>query len=258
MARIHPSAIVETGAELGEDTEIGAVCQVGAGVRLGRGCRLDSHVVLQGDTVVEEGCHFFPFSSIGQPPQDLKFRGEHTRLHIGRDNVFREFMTVHVGTKGGGGETRIGDHNYFMAYTHIAHDCQIGSHTLLANAATLAGHVVVEDHATIGAFSGVHQFCRVGRHAYIGGYSVVTQDALPFVLTVGNRASTHGINVIGLKRKQFSADAVKALRRAYQVLVRSRLPIDQSLAELTAELENFEEVRYLAEFMRGAKRGVVR
>ncbi len=231
---------------------------MGTSVRLGRGCRLDSHVVLQGDTVVGEGCHFFPFSSIGQPPQDLKFRGERTRLRIGRDNVFREFITVHVGTEGGGGETCIGDQNYFMAYTHIAHDCQIGNHTLFANAATLAGHVIVEDHATIGAFSGVHQFCRVGRHAYIGGYSVVTQDALPFVLTVGNRASTHGINVIGLKRKQFSADAVKALRRAYQILVRSRLPIEQSLVELKAELENSEEVRYLAEFMRGSKRGVVR
>ena len=231
---------------------------MGAGVRLGRGCRLDSHVVLQGDTVIGEDCHFFPFSSIGQPPQDLKFRGERTRLRIGRDNVFREFLTVHVGTEGGGRETRIGDQNYFMAYTHIAHDCQIGNHTLLANAATLAGHVVVEDHATIGAFSGVHQFCRVGRHAYIGGYSVVTQDALPFVLTVGNRASTHGINVIGLKRKRFSADTVKALRRAYQILVRSRLPIDQSLAELQAELKSFDEVRYLAEFMRGSKRGVVR
>lgn len=227
-------------------------------MRLGRGCRLDSHVVLQGDTVIGEDCHFFPFSSIGQPPQDLKFRGERTRLRIGRDNVFREFLTVHVGTEGGGRETRIGDQNYFMAYTHIAHDCQIGNHTLLANAATLAGHVVVEDHATIGAFSGVHQFCRVGRHAYIGGYSVVTQDALPFVLTVGNRASTHGINVIGLKRKRFSADTVKALRRAYQILVRSRLPIDQSLAELQAELKSFDEVRYLAEFMRGSKRGVVR
>ncbi len=227
-------------------------------MRLGRGCRLDSHVVLQGDTMVGEGCHFFPFSSIGQPPQDLKFRGERTRLRIGRDNVFREFITVHVGTEGGGGETCIGDQNYFMAYTHIAHDCQIGNHTLFANAATLAGHVIVEDHATIGAFSGVHQFCRVGRHAYIGGYSVVTQDALPFVLTVGNRASTHGINVIGLKRKQFSADAVKALRRAYQILVRSRLPIEQSLVELKAELENFEEVRYLTEFIRGSKRGVVR
>ena len=227
-------------------------------MRLGRGCRLDSHVVLQGDTVIGEDCHFCPVSSIGQPPQDLKFRGERTRLRIGRDNVFREFLTVHVGTEGGGREPRIGDQNYFMAYTHIAHDCQIGNHTLLANAATLAGHVVVEDHATIGAFSGVHQFCRVGRHAYIGGYSVVTQDALPFVLTVGNRASTHGINVIGLKRKRFSADTVKALRRAYQILVRSRLPIDQSLAELQAELKSFDEVRYLAEFMRGSKRGVVR
>jgi UDP-N-acetylglucosamine acyltransferase len=231
---------------------------VGAGVRLGRGCRLDSHVVIQGDSVVGDECRFYPFSSIGQPPQDLKYRGEPTRLRIGHKNIFREFLTAHVGTKGGGGETRIGDHNYFMAYTHLAHDCQIGNHTLFANAATLAGHVIVEDHATIGAFSGVHQFCRVGRHAFIGGYSVVTQDALPYVLTVGNRASTHGINVVGLKRKNFSADAIKALRHAYQVLVRSRRPLEQALGDLQTEMERFEEVRYLAEFIRGSERGVVR
>ncbi len=231
---------------------------VGAGVRLGRGCRLDSHVVLAGDTEIGEDCRFFPLSSIGQPPQDLKFRGEHTRLRIGSGNVFREFVTVHVGTAGGGGETRIGERNFFMAYTHIAHDCQIGNHTLFANAATLAGHVAVEDHATIGAFSGVHQFCRVGQHAYVGGYTVVTQDALPYVLTVGNRATTHGINVIGLQRKNFTREAILALRKAYQVLVRSRRPVEQALATLQEALERHAEVRTLAEFIRTSRRGVVR
>jgi len=213
---------------------------------------------MQGDTEVGEGCRFFPFSSIGQPPQDLKFRGERTRLRIGRDNIFREFVTVHVGTAAGGGETRIGDHNLFMAYAHVAHDCRVGSHTIFANAATLAGHVTVEDYATIGAFTGVHQFCRIGRHAFLGGYTVLTQDALPYVLTVGNRAASYGINVIGLKRKNFAPDAIRALKKAYQVLVRSRRPRERALEELRPEIEGHEEVRYLAEFIGASERGVAR
>jgi UDP-N-acetylglucosamine acyltransferase len=257
-ARVHPAAAVDPGAELGEDVEIGPFCVVGPRVRLGAGCRLDSHVVLQGRTEVGESCRFYPFASIGQVPQDLKFRGEDTALLIGSNNTFREFVTVHVGTAGGGGVTRIGDHNYFMAYAHIAHDCQVGSHTLFANAATLAGHVAVEDHATVGAFSGVHQFCRVGRHAFIGGYSVVTQDALPFVLTVGNRAVTHGVNVIGLTRRGFPAETIRALKRAYQILVRSRRPRAEALQSLREDLERFAEVRYLADFMGATERGVVR
>jgi UDP-N-acetylglucosamine acyltransferase len=249
---------VEAGADLAEGVEIGPYCIIGLGVRLGGGCRLDSHVVLQGSTEVGEACRFFPFSSIGQPPQDLKYRGEPTRLRIGRRNVFREFATVHVGTAGGGGLTSIGDDNYFMAYTHIAHDCRIGDHTLFANAATLAGHVTVEDHATVGAFSGVHQFCRVGRHAFIGGYTVVTQDALPYVLTVGNRASSHGINALGLQRRQFSEETIRALKRAYQALVRSHKPRGRALEELRREMERHPEVRHLAEFMESSERGVVR
>jgi UDP-N-acetylglucosamine acyltransferase len=257
-ARVHPSSAVDPAARLGEEVEIGPFCVVGPRVSLGAGCRLDSHVVLQGRTDIGESCRFFPFSSIGQSPQDLKFRGEDTSLSVGRDNVFREFVTVHVGTAGGGGVTRIGDHNYFMAYAHIAHDCQVGSHTLFANAATLAGHVAVEDFATVGAFSGVHQFCRVGRHAFIGGYSVVTQDALPFVLTVGNRAVTHGINVIGLTRRGFSPETIRALKRAYQALVRSRRARPEALRELGEDLERVAEVRYLADFMGASERGVVR
>ena len=257
-ARLHPTAIVEPGAEIGPDAEVGPYCVVGSRVRLGAGCRLDSHVVLQGDTEIGAHCRFFPFSSIGQPPQDLKFRGEETRLRVGCDNVFREFVTVHVGTAGGGGETRIGDHNYFMAYAHIAHDCEVGSHTLFANAATLAGHVTIEDGATVGAFSGVHQFCRVGRQAFIGGYTVVTQDALPYVLTVGNRATAYGINVVGLKRRNVGPETIRALKRAYQLLVRSRRPRDRAMADLREDLERHEEVRYLAEFLGTSERGVVR
>jgi UDP-N-acetylglucosamine acyltransferase len=257
-ARVHPSSAVDPAARLGEGVEVGPFCLIGPHVSLGEGCRLDSHVVLQGRTDIGGGCRFFPFSSIGQAPQDLKFRGEDTSLSIGRGNTFREFVTVHVGTAGGGGVTRIGDHNYFMAYAHIAHDCQVGHHTLFANAATLAGHVAVEDHATVGAFSGVHQFCRVGRHAFIGGYSVVTQDALPFVLTVGNRAVTHGVNVIGLTRRNFSPEVIRALKRAYQILVRSHRPRAEALQGLREDLERFPEVRYLADFMGASERGVVR
>ena len=255
---MHPTAIVDPAAELAAEVDLGPYCIVGAGARIGRGSRLDAHVVIQGDTHVGEGCRFFPFSSIGQPPQDLKFKGERTRLRIGRGNVFREFVTVHVGTAGGGGETRIGDENFFMAYTHIAHDCRVGSHTVFANAATLAGHVSVEDHATVGAFSGVHQFCRVGRHAFVGGYTVVTQDALPYVLTVGNRAAAYGINVVGLKRKSFPPETIQALKRAYQALVRSRQPHERVLQDLRQELERYPEVRHLAEFIQASERGVVR
>lgn len=257
-ARLHPSSIIDPGAELADDVEVGPYCVVGPGVRLARGCRLDSHVVLQGDTEIGEGCRFFPFSSIGQPPQDLKFRGERTRLVVGRENVFREFVTVHVGTAGGGGETRIGDSNFFMAYAHIAHDCRVGDHTVFANAATLAGHVTVGNWATVGAFSGVHQFCRVGQHAFVGGYTVVTQDALPYVLTVGNRAAAYGINVIGLRRREFPAETIQALKKAYQALVRSRRPCEQAQEVVRAEIEGYAEVRHLAEFIRTSERGVVR
>jgi UDP-N-acetylglucosamine acyltransferase len=255
--RIHPTACVDPQSEHGDGVEIGPFCIVGPRVRLGDGCRLDSHVVLDGDTVVGARCRFFPFSSIGNAPQDLKYRGEATRLRIGADNVFRESMTVHVGTAGGGGETRIGDHNYFMAYTHIAHDCRIGDGTLLANAATLAGHVTVLDGATIGAFCGVHQFCRIGRQAFIGGYSVVTQDALPFVLTVGNRATSHGINVIGLERRGASPETIRALRRAYMTLFRSKLKREEALRRAEGEGGQVPEVAEMIAFVRSSERGVV-
>ncbi len=256
--QVHPSAIVHPGAELGEGCRIGPFSVVGAGVRLGPDCEVVSHAVIQGNVEAGEACRFFPFTSIGLEPQDLKHKGDPTRVVLGSRNTFREFCTVHAGTAGGGGVTRIGDRNLFMAYAHVAHDCRVGSDTIFANAATLAGHVTVEDFAVIGAFSGVHQFCRIGSHAYIGGYSVITQDALPYVLTVGNRARAYGINIIGLKRKAFSEQAIAGLRQAYRLLFHSKLTTTRALERMDGELGGIPEVAVLASFIRSSERGIVK
>lgn len=240
------------------DVTIGPYAIVGPGVSLGPGCRVGAHANVEGPATLGPRCRLFPFSSIGTPPQDLKFRGEATRLVVGADNTFREFVTVNRGTAGGGGVTTLGAGNLFMAYAHVAHDCTVGSHTVFANAATLAGHVHVEDHATVGAFSGVHQFCRVGRHAFIGGYTVVTQDALPFVKTVGNRAEAFGINTVGLERKGFPPETIQALKRAYRLLCRSNLNTAQAAERIETELADVEECRYLLTFLRSSSRGVVK
>jgi UDP-N-acetylglucosamine acyltransferase len=256
--RTHPTAVVHPAAKLGEGCRVGPFSVVGEGVRLGPNCELVSHCVIQGDTEIGEACRFFPFCSIGMEPQDLKFKGEPTRVVIGSRNTFREFATVHAGTSGGGGVTRIGDRNFFMASAHVAHDCQVGNDTIFANGATLAGHVTVEDFSVIGAFSGVHQFCRVGAHAYIGGYSVITQDALPYVLTVGNRARAYGVNLIGLKRRAFSQEAMDGLRRAYRLLFHSKLTTTGALKRIDKELGEIPEVSYLASFIRSSERGIVK
>ena len=255
---IHPSAQVDPGAVLGPGTTVGAFCVVGAEVRIGAACELHPHAVIQGPTVMGEKNRVFPFACVGMEPQDLKYRGERTTLLIGDRNTFREGVTLHRGTSGGGGETRVGSDNLLMAGTHVAHDCRVGNRIVFANAATLAGHVTVDDGATVGAFSGVHQFCRIGREAYIGGYSVITQDAPPFVLTVGNRARTHGINVIGLQRKKFSPETIQALRRAYRILFRSHLPLQEAQEQLRAETPVTPEVIELIEFVAGSERGVIR
>jgi len=227
-------------------------------VRIGAGTVLHAHVVIEGPTTMGEQNRLFPFACIGMEPQDLKFRGEPTTLEIGDRNLFRESVTVHRGTVGGGGVTRLGSDNLLMAGTHVAHDCHVGSHVIFANAATLAGHVTVEDGATIGAFSGVHQFCRVGRQAYIGGYSVLTQDAAPYVLTVGNRARAYGINVVGLERKGVAASTIQALKQAYRLLFRAHLSQEEALQRVRAEIGEVEEVRRLADFIAGSERGVIR
>lgn len=257
-AGIAPTAVIHPAAEIGRDVSIGPYCTIGAGVQLGDRCRLDSHVVIEGPCEIGPENRIYPMASLGGEPQALKYRGEPTRLIIGARNRIREFVTVNRGTVEGGGLTAIGDDNLLMAYVHVAHDCQVGSRTVFANAATLAGHVEVGDDATIGAFSGIHQFCRVARHAFIGGYSVVTQDALPWVLSVGNRARSYGLNTVGLKRRGYPRETVEALKRCYHQLFRSKLRLQQALDLVEAELGHVEEVRYFVEFVRTSKRGVCR
>lgn len=256
-AEVDPSARVAPGAVLGPGVKVGPYCLVGPEVRLGRGTVLDSHVVMDGDTTVGEANRFYPFASIGLAPQDLKYRGEASRVVIGNRNVFREFVTVHRGTQGGGNLTRIGSDNLFMTEVHVAHDCLVGDHTIFANAATLAGHVDVGDWVTIGAFSGIHQFCRVGVHAFIGGYSVVTKDVLPYSKTVGNRACIYGVNMIGLTRRGFPGESMEAIRRAYRVLLQSRLNTSAAVARLEAEGPDTAEVRQILDFIRSSRRGVI-
>ncbi|MCM2313554.1 MAG: acyl-ACP--UDP-N-acetylglucosamine O-acyltransferase [Thermoanaerobaculia bacterium] len=260
MSKIHPTAIVDPTAIIGSDVEIGPYAVIEAGVEIGDGTEIGPHVRIMGPTKLGKRNRLTGNASFGTDPQDLKFGGEKTRLEIGDDNLFREFVTVNRGTIGGGGVTTIGSNNLFMAYSHVAHDCHVGSSVIFANCGTLAGHVEVGDFATIGAFTAVHQFCRVGNHAFLGGDTIVTQDALPFVKTVGSRpAKTYGINHIGLQRKGFSAESIEALRKAYKLLTRSKLLQQEALERIDAELGDIPEVRYFSEFIKSAsKRGVVR
>jgi len=254
---IASTAVVHSSAQLGEGTVVEPYAIIGEHVRLGRRCRVGSSAVIDGWTTMGDDNEIFPFATIGLVPQDLKFKGEFTRLVIGDKNIFREFVTIHRGTKGGGEITEIGDNNVFMAYVHVAHDCRIGRSTILANGATLAGHVLVDDYATVGAFSGVHQFCRVGRHSFIGGYSVVTKDALPFGTIVGNRARIYGLNTVGLTRRGFSADVITQLKRTYRYLLNSKLNTSRALLEIDAdETLTCADVRYLVDFIRTSERGV--
>ena len=254
---IDSTAIISNDAALAGDVTVGAYALIGSNVTIGSGSVVGPFTRIEGPCTIGERNQFFGHGSIGTPPQDLKFKGEKTSLTI--DNVFREFVTINRGTAGGGGKTTIGSHNFFMAYAHVAHDCHIGDHTIFANNATLAGHVDVGDYAQIGAFSAVHQFCRVGEHAFIGGGTMCTQDVLPYAKTVSSRGNqTYGINSIGLERKGFSKETIDALQRAYRILVRSKLKLDDALMQIEADLSNYPEARYLVEFVRGSQRGVIR
>ena len=231
---------------------------IGEHVVLGRRCRVGASAVVDGWTEIGDETEIFPFASIGLTPQDQKFRGELTRLVVGRRNIFREFVTIHRGTELGGGVTSVGDRNLFMAYAHVAHDCRIGNDTIFGNNATLGGHVTVEDFATISAGSGVHQFCRVGRHAFVGGYSVVTKDALPFAKSVGNRARIYGLNTIGLIRRGFSTDTIAKLKHAYRYLLQSKLNTSRALRRIEQDgTLACAEVEYLVGFIRSSKRGAL-
>ena len=255
---VHPTAVVSPGARIGNDCFIGPFSIIGPEVELGDGVRLESHVVIDGRTVIGQDTHVFPFVSIGLPAQDLKYRGEPSETRIGRRNQIREFVTIHRGTAGGGMLTQIGDDCLLMAQAHIAHDCIIGDGVIMANAATLAGHVVIENNANVGAYSGVHQFCRVGREAYVGGYSVVVKDALPFALTVGNHARCYGMNTTGMKRRGYSKTVIDSLHRAFHLLLSSKLNTSQALEKIREEIKDSAEVDSLVEFIESSRRGVIK
>ena len=255
---IHSTALVSPRAQIGTDCHIGPYSIIGDEVSLGDRVLIDSHCVIDGLTRIGDETHIYPFVSIGLPPQDLKFAGEATETEIGRRNRIREFVTIHRGTAGGGGLTKTGDDCFLMAQVHIAHDCLLGNDVLMANAATLAGHVVVEDGAQIGAYSGVHQFCRIGREAYVGGYSVVVKDALPFALTVGNHAKCYGLNKVGVRRRGYSRETIAALHHAFHLLLASKLNTVQAIDRIREEVKDSKEVDELVHFIETSKRGVVK
>jgi len=256
---IHPTALVDPRAVVGEGTMIDAHAKVGPNVRIGANCRIGASAVVDGWTEIGDNTEIYPFASIGLAPQDLKYQGEPTRLVIGRRNIFREFVTINRGTRGGGGVTTIGDRNVFMAYVHVAHDCHVGHDTIFGPHATLGGHVAVEDFANISAGSAVHQFCRVGQHGFIGGYSVITKDALPFAKTVGSRpARIFGANTIGLVRRGMAPDVIEKLKRTFRYLLQSKLNTTRALDKIQKDRSlACAEVQHILDFIRTSQRGVI-
>ena len=256
---VHPSAIIHEDARVSDSAEIGPHCVIGAEVEIGPGTRLMAHLFVEGPTSIGAGNVFYPYSTVGIAPQDLKYRGERSRTVIGDRNQVREFCTIHRGTEGGGSLTAIGDDNLLQAYAHVAHDCLVGSRCILSHSATLGGHVTIEDHAVVGAHCGVHQFCRVGAHSYIGGYSVVTQDVLPYSVVVTERgARTFGVNKVGLERRGFAKDDLQALHKAFRILTKKGLNTDQALAMIRDEIDASPDIDRLLEFIKSSQRGFVK
>jgi len=256
---IHPTAIVASSATVPASCTIGPYSTIGPDVVLGEDCELVSHVVIDGHTTIGARNRFFPFASIGAAPQDISYAGQLTRLEVGDDNVFRESVTVSRGTVKGGGVTRIGSNCLLMTCAHVGHDSQIGSNCIIANAAALAGHVVVEDYASVGALCAIHQFCRIGQHSFIGGGTVCTQDVLPFSLTSAKREThTYGLNKVGLQRRGFTPERLKALQHAYKTLLASRLNTSQALEQLRSDGTPTEDVAYLLEYIERSQRGIIK
>ena len=259
MSQIDSHAIVSPHARLGAGVRIGAFAVIGDEVELGDGCILDHHAVVHGPARLGKNNHLYPFAVIGGDPQDLTFAGQRVSIEVGDDNTFREFCTVNRGTVKGGGVTRVGDRNLIMSYAHIGHDSQVGSHTIFVNGATLAGHVIVEDHVTVGAFSPVQQFCRIGRHSYIGAYTVITQDVPPFAKVVARRDTRcYGANTIGLERGGFSRERLGSLEKAFRYFLRSNLNTSQAVEKMRETLSGSPDVQYLIEFIESAKNGVIK
>ncbi|MBN2539449.1 MAG: acyl-ACP--UDP-N-acetylglucosamine O-acyltransferase [Deltaproteobacteria bacterium] len=255
---VHPTAIISPGAIVEENVEIGPYSVIGPNVRIGGGTVVGPHAVIEGCTEIGDNCHIFQFVSIGAVPQDLKFGGEESKVIIGKNNTIREFVTIHSSTSADIGMTYIGDNNLLMAYCHVAHNCILGNNIVMANAANLAGHILIEDFAIIGGLSGIHQFTRVGCHSIIGGASAVAKDVPPYVTVSGNRAKPHGLNLIGLKRRGFPGETIAALKKAYKIVYRSSLLLSVALERVRAEVDDLPEVRHFVEFIENAKRGICR
>jgi len=255
---VHSTAIVDRHAELDPTVEVGPYAVIGPRVKIGPRTSVGPHAVIEGDTTIGAENRIFQFAALGATPQDLKFAGEHTKLVIGDRNQIREFTTLHVGTSGGGGVTRVGSQNLLMANSHVAHDCQVGDGTVIANSVALAGHVVVGDHAVLGGLAAVHQFTRIGRHAFLGGGAMVGMDVPPYCTAQGDRAQLVGVNTVGLTRHGFSHDAVARIKTAYKILFRSGLGLREALAKVKAEFPGQAEIEELVGFIEGSERGITR
>ena len=255
---IHPTAIVDPKADIAENVNIGAYSMVGANVRIGSGTFIGPHVVIQPFVDIGPECQIFQYASIGAVPQALKFEGEETHVRIGRGTVVREFVTINRGTGFGGGITEVGEKNFLMAYVHIAHDCTTGQNVILANNATLAGHIVIEDFVTVGGLVAIHQFVRIGKYAYIGGKSAVVKDIPPYVIAAGDRAKLHGLNSVGLKRQSFTQETVSKLKKAYRIIFRFGLTLNEAIERVRAEVDQIPEVLELIRFIKSSQRGITR
>ncbi|HEX5353349.1 MAG TPA: acyl-ACP--UDP-N-acetylglucosamine O-acyltransferase [Rhodanobacteraceae bacterium] len=255
---IHPSAIVDPGAKLADDVTVGPLTVIGAEVEIGPGSRIGAHALIQGPTRIGRNNRIGAYASIGGDPQDKKYAGERSELHIGDDNTFHEFVTINRGTTEGGAVTRIGDDNWIMAYVHVAHDCNVGSHTIFANNATLAGHVEIGDWVVLGGFAGVHQFCKVGAHAFAAMYSAINRDVPPFIYVAGQFAEPRGVNAEGLKRRGFDAGGIAAIKRAYRTLYLSHRTLEEARAALVEQAASSAEVRAFCDFIDRSERALVR
>lgn len=258
LREIHETAIVHPNAKIGRNVIIGPYAIIGENVEIGDNCIVGPHVVIEGWTTIGSGNRFHHGATIGGEPQDLKFRGEKSFVFIGDNNVFRENVTVNRGTEGGGSETRIGNNNLFMAYSHVSHDSQIGNHVVMGNCCALGGHVVIEDRATVAGLSGVHQFCKIGKMSFVGGHTKIVKDVPPFVLVDGNPAKVFGTNVVGLRRNGIEPEVRDEIKRAYRILYRSNFTIEQAIERMEQELHGGPEIDYFIRFLRNAERGILR
>ncbi len=256
---IHPTALVDPKAEMGENVDIGPYSVIEKRVSLGEGTKIGPHVVIREGTQIGRQCQIYQFCSVGEAPQATAYRGEPTLLQVGDHNIIREYVTLHRGSVKGGGRTVLGHENFIMAYSHVAHDCQIGNHVVMANGATLAGHILIEDHAIIGGLAAIHQFCRVGTHAIISGLTGVSQDVPPYMMAAGSRAKLYGLNSVGLKRHQFSEQEIKALKKAYRIIFRSGLTLEKAMRAVEEDdIFHIPKVQHLLQFIQHSKRGICR